>query len=629
MSNKINPILANNKTIVLIPPDKLFLKQFSEKRNKRISWNRESKYQNVIALNEWNKVAFLKYVILVPFLIFVIISFLIFLIFIGPYYYINKIKATKIFDGYLAWLNLFMSENGKFDWNSNQRDADKIICSEFKNTPYRVLYLHESQMHLLKRFDSKNIGTYLDRIWIYKHTAEIFERIINEEFQHAESKIIDFKIIVNNSIWVNKKLNQKTSYTSYEWVGNLDLIKSVFDISAIKSIDGKMHKLRIQGPRIRLNPNDFLNNEIVFYYESTFNEKLNKYLTDNYLTINEKLATKGMKLLYFPMNLSDKKSTQLSDLLNYVSYRFPYLFSGDEESKLLFLKEIFQCNNLEKFYATIANILCIPNLSNPCLIHSVEIEKEMTEERKYLYSIHEFTCLDDISIDKEITHYLELVKIPKNEIYFSLAPLNPDDPDDNFHSEGKKISKELQAFINNLKSKNDEKIIVDMLVFLIKKLEESQPDLCKQLNNSLFQKLSNTSTAVLSKLVIDDRYRIFLPDYNNIEIELNPLSKSLYIFLLLKPEGIRFKELSNYRKELIEIYSRVGNRLDMDQVKKSIYDLTDPRSNSINEKCSKIKEAFISKIDDSIAEQYYITGSRSQNKLIKLDRSLLIFPQTK
>ena len=130
-------------------------------------------------------------------------------------------------------------------------------------------------------------------------------------------------------------------------------------------------------------------------------------------------------------------------------------------------------------------------------------------------------------------------------------------------------------------------------------------------------------------MVIDDRYRIFLPDYNNIEIELNPLSKSLYIFLLLKPEGIRFKELSNYRKELIEIYSRVGNRLDMDQVKKSIYDLTDPRSNSINENCSKIKEAFISKIDDSIAEQYYITGSRSQNKLIKLDRSLLIFPQTK
>jgi hypothetical protein len=141
--------------------------------------------------------------------------------------------------------------------------------------------------------------------------------------------------------------------------------------------------------------------------------------------------------------------------------------------------------------------------------------------------------------------------------------------------------------------------------------------------------LSISTTPVLSRLVIDERYRIFLPDYNNIEIELNPLSKSLYIFMLRKPEGIIFKELSNYRNELIEIYSRVGNRLDMDQVKKSIYDLTDPRSNSINEKCSKIKEAFLSKMDDSIADQYYITGSRSQNKLIKLDRSLLIFSESK
>jgi hypothetical protein len=130
-------------------------------------------------------------------------------------------------------------------------------------------------------------------------------------------------------------------------------------------------------------------------------------------------------------------------------------------------------------------------------------------------------------------------------------------------------------------------------------------------------------------MVIDDRYRIFLPDYNNIEIELNPLSKSLYIFMLKMPDGVRLKELSNYRNELIEIYSRVGNRLDMDQVRKSIFDLTDPRSNSINEKCSKIKEAFLSKIDDSIADQYYITGSRSQNKLIKLDRSLLIFSESK
>jgi hypothetical protein len=55
--------------------------------------------------------------------------------------------------------------------------------------------------------------------------------------------------------------------------------------------------------------------------------------------------------------------------------------------------------------------------------------------------------------------------------------------------------------------------------------------------------------------------------------------------------------------------------------------MTDARSNSINEKCSRIKEAFVSKIDESIARNYYITGSKSEPKSITLDRSLVIFTQ--
>jgi hypothetical protein len=53
--------------------------------------------------------------------------------------------------------------------------------------------------------------------------------------------------------------------------------------------------------------------------------------------------------------------------------------------------------------------------------------------------------------------------------------------------------------------------------------------------------------------------------------------------------------------------------------------MTDARSNSINEKCARIKEAFISKIDNSLARNYYITGAKSEAKSIILDRSLVIF----
>jgi hypothetical protein len=42
----------------------------------------------------------------------------------------------------------------------------------------------------------------------------------------------------------------------------------------------------------------------------------------------------------------------------------------------------------------------------------------------------------------------------------------------------------------------------------------------------------------LSKLVIDNNNRIFLPDFGNIEIKLRPLEKALYILYLNHPEGL-------------------------------------------------------------------------------------------
>ncbi len=142
--------------------------------------------------------------------------------------------------------------------------------------------------------------------------------------------------------------------------------------------------------------------------------------------------------------------------------------------------------------------------------------------------------------------------------------------------------------------------------------------------------LNNTfgfSNQQLSRLVIDYRFRLILIDYDNIEIELTPLPKTLFIFMLRHPEGLLLKELYLHRKELIEIYGKIGNRLDMSAIQNSIYDMTDARSNSINEKCSRIKEAFIYKIDDSLARNYYITGTKSEPKSIILDRSLVIFLQ--
>ena len=127
----------------------------------------------------------------------------------------------------------------------------------------------------------------------------------------------------------------------------------------------------------------------------------------------------------------------------------------------------------------------------------------------------------------------------------------------------------------------------------------------------------------LSRLVITKDYRIILPDYDNMEIKMEPLPKALYILFLRHPEGLMFKHLREYFDELVSIYRMITNREDISEAENSLERLIDPYDNSINEKCCRIKEAFISKFDDAMAKHYYISGKRGTPKSIILDRNLV------
>lgn len=127
----------------------------------------------------------------------------------------------------------------------------------------------------------------------------------------------------------------------------------------------------------------------------------------------------------------------------------------------------------------------------------------------------------------------------------------------------------------------------------------------------------------LSRLVVDKDYRIFLPDYNNTEITMQPLPKAVFFLFLQHSEGIPFKQLDYYFPELLEIYKHVGNREIEENILHSIGDITDPTKNSINEKCSRIREAFLKHFDAAYAQYYYITGKRGEPKKITLPRELV------
>lgn len=139
----------------------------------------------------------------------------------------------------------------------------------------------------------------------------------------------------------------------------------------------------------------------------------------------------------------------------------------------------------------------------------------------------------------------------------------------------------------------------------------------------VIRKLIQLPEPELSPLRITKDYRILLPDYNTMEITMPTLSKVVYFFYLRHPEGLRFKELVDYREELLEIYFRVSNRREIEKMEQSIDELVDSTRNSINEKCSRIRAAFVTRFSDDLAKNYYITIGNGNAKRITLDRDLV------
>ena len=111
----------------------------------------------------------------------------------------------------------------------------------------------------------------------------------------------------------------------------------------------------------------------------------------------------------------------------------------------------------------------------------------------------------------------------------------------------------------------------------------------------------------LSRLVITEDYRFILIDYHK-EVELQPVHKAVYLLFLAHPEGIEFKRLADYREELTGYYLKTARWMDREKIVESVDKLTNPLDNAINEKCSRIKKAFLDLMDEYRASYYIISG---------------------
>ena len=133
--------------------------------------------------------------------------------------------------------------------------------------------------------------------------------------------------------------------------------------------------------------------------------------------------------------------------------------------------------------------------------------------------------------------------------------------------------------------------------------------------------------AVLSPLVIDSHYDLVLPKYNGMTIHLRPMEKTVYFLYLRHPEGIAFKDISDHAEEIGDIYGSVTKSSEPDTIYESVSRLTDPMRGSLDTQRSRItraiKNAFVTEFDESLAQNYIISGKAGEPMRITLPRDLV------
>lgn len=161
--------------------------------------------------------------------------------------------------------------------------------------------------------------------------------------------------------------------------------------------------------------------------------------------------------------------------------------------------------------------------------------------------------------------------------------------------------------------------------------------LLKAVGASLLEELKlEAAKTRLSRLVITEDYQFILTDYQNKEIELQPVHKAVYLLFLAHPEGIEFKRLGDYKDELTRYYLATAKTLDKEKVIEGVAHLVNPLDNAINEKCSRIKKVFLDMMDEYTASYYIISGHTKKHvagssriwyerlKVITLPRELVV-----
>lgn len=363
-----------------------------------------------------------------------------------------------------------------------------------------------------------------------------------------------------------------------------------------KSFDKNITPYELQLPYVILSKDlPFRPNydEVIYIDNTHYYPSIYKFIEENFDETNQIFEDNDFRFIFPPLN------KPLSN--EFIQYNFP--FYNPEKSPIK--QNIISCQEINQYVVG-------GNITNPGFLHFVPIKpdkdyyynnkNEIPQPAGQNYYFSFYPLYEPRDFCGEVHMYLNIINKrrydynPKPKYCKIVFPTY--DTEREFDEDAKKLAVEILERVKKLK---------------LKGITETQ----------LMELFEQNIT--LSHLHITSDFKIFLPDYNNIEIKLTPLQKSVFFLFLNHPEGIVFKELCNYREELLNIYKRLTSRVIDEKTQESIDALVDPSNNSINEKCARIREAFVKEFDLRYAKHYVVDGERGEPKKISLSRELVVW----
>lgn len=133
------------------------------------------------------------------------------------------------------------------------------------------------------------------------------------------------------------------------------------------------------------------------------------------------------------------------------------------------------------------------------------------------------------------------------------------------------------------------------------------------------------------RLLVNGDMKIVLPEYDEMEIEMPAMCRTLYIlFMKLRKQGggVVLKNMDEHRDEILAIYALVKPGANEKRVKQSVENLCDPLSDSLNQTISRINRCVKNVITDAdLVKRYTVTGKKGELYSIALDPQYLELPR--